>query len=211
PDLLLRERIEDTSDASLRRFNVRWAIGVDRSPELGDPATEKVLGSYHIREIAAWDGKFARIERGTGEVTVTRLDDRGVEVDVTGTTEPVLVALGTGYYPRWRARHASGAAEPVYAYPTVRGGLLHVVAAWLATGHTTFTIDGPLPSDGDGRGLSLVAALVAAACVAIFGRRAWRWRALHWFAHRRSGWRIAGELAVRGGVPLALAVLAMRG
>ena len=211
PDLLLRERIEDTSAASLRRFNVRWAIGVDRSPELGDPATEQVLGSYHIREIAAWDGKFARIERGAGEVTVTRLDDRGVELDVTGTTEPVLVALGTGYYPRWRARHQSGAAEPVYAYPTIRGGHLHVVAAWLAPGHTTFTIDGPLPSDGDGRALSLVAALVAAACVAIFGRRAWRWRVLRWFAHRRAGWRGLGELAIRLGVPLALVVLVMRG
>src|SRR6185295_9770844 len=28
PDLLLRERIEDTSDASLRRFNVRWVVGL---------------------------------------------------------------------------------------------------------------------------------------------------------------------------------------
>jgi len=113
PDLLLRERIEDGSEASLRRFNVRWVIAIDQSPSVGDPATEKVLGSYHIRELPSWDGKLARIERGTGEVTVTRLDDRGVELDVTGTTEPVLVVLGTGFYPRWRARHASGAAEPV--------------------------------------------------------------------------------------------------
>src|SRR6185369_8894670 len=118
------------------------------------PASEKQLGWYHIREVRAWDGKFARIERGTGEVTVTRLDDRAVEVEVRGTTEPVLVALGTGFYPRWQARHASGAIEPVYAYPTVPGGHLHVVSAWLAPGHTTFTIDGPLPSDGDGRAIS---------------------------------------------------------
>ena len=78
PDMLLRERIEDTTDASLARFNVRWVIGLGRSPMRGDPATEIQLGWYHIREVAAWDGKFARIERGTGEVTVTRLDDRGV-------------------------------------------------------------------------------------------------------------------------------------
>src|SRR5687767_2149980 len=97
PDLLLRERIEDTSPASLARFNVRWVIGVGQSPSLGDPATERVFGSYHVRELAGWDGKFARIERGGGEVAVTRLDDRAVEVEVTGTTEPALVALGTGF------------------------------------------------------------------------------------------------------------------
>jgi hypothetical protein len=211
PDLLLRERIEDTSVASLRRFNVRWAIGVDRSPKLGDPTTEQVLGSYHIRELPAWDGKFARIERGTGEVTVTRLDDRGVEVDVTGTTEPVLVALGTGFYPRWQARHASGAPEPVYAYPTIPGGRLHVVAAWLAPGHTTFTIDGPLPSDHDGRAITFLAALTAAACVAVFRRRRWRLRVLRWVAARRASWRTLGGLAIRAGVPLALAILFMRG
>ena len=211
PDLLLRERIEDESPASLRRFNVRWVIGVGRSPELGDPATEKVLGSYHIRELAAWDGKFARIERGSGEVTVTRLDDRGVELDVTGTTEPVLVALGTGFYPRWRARHAGGAAEPVYAYPTVPGGRLHVVAAWLAPGHTTFTIDGPLPSDHAGRWLTMLAALAAAAGVVVWRRRSWRHRALVRLARWRRRWPAVAAGLVRAGIPLALVALAVRG
>src|SRR5262249_46157681 len=78
PDLLLRERIEDTSPASLARFNVRWVVAIDHSPSLGDPASEKVFGSYHVREVAEWDGKFARIERGSGQVTVTRLDNRAV-------------------------------------------------------------------------------------------------------------------------------------
>jgi len=211
PDLLLRERIEDTSPASLRRFNVRWAIGLDRSPALGDAATETVLGSYHIRELPAWDGKFARIERGTGEVTVTRLDDRGVELDVTGTAEPVLVVLGTGYYPRWRARHASGAAEPVYAYPTIPGGRLHVVAAWLAPGRTTFTVDGPLPSDHDGRALAVLAALAAAAGVAIWRRRRWRLRVLRGIARWRTRWAGAGAIAIRAGVPLVLLILLARG
>jgi len=211
PDLLLRERMEDTSEASLRRFNVRWVIGLDRSPSLGDPATEQVLGSYHIREVAAWDGKFARIERGAGEVTVTRLDDRGVELDVTGTTEPVLVALGTGFYPRWQARHASGAVEPVYAYPTVPGGRLHVVCAWLAPGHTTFTVDGPLPSDHDGRAISWLAILAVVAGVAIWTRRPWRRRALVRWARWRRRWPAAGQLAIRAGVPLVLLVLTVRG
>jgi hypothetical protein len=211
PDLLLRERIEDATDASLRRFNVRWAIGVGRSPVLGDPASEKQFGTFRVREIRSWDGKFARIERGSGEVRVTRLDDRGVEVEVTGTAEPVLVALGTGYYPRWRARHASGAVEPVYAYPTIPGGALHVVAAWLAPGHTVFTVDGPLPSDHDGRALSILAALAAAAGVAVWRRRRWRHRALRALARWHRRWRGAGRLAIRAGVPLALAVLVIRG
>ena len=211
PDLLLRERIEDTTEASLARFNVRWVIGLGRSPTLGEADSEKVLGSYHIRELASWDGKFARIERGTGQVTVTRLDDRGVEVEVTGTTEPVLVALGTGFYPRWQAHHVSGTAEQVYAYPTVPGGRLHVVSAWLAPGRTTFSCDGPLPSDHDGRALSLVAALAALAGVAIWSRRRWRLRALRALARGRQRWRGLGAVALRVGVPLGLALLFVRG
>lgn len=211
PDLLLRERIEDSSEASLRRFNVRWVVGVGRAPTLGDPATEKQFGTFRVREIPSWDGKFARIESGSGDVRVTRLDDRGVELEVTGTTEPVLVALGTGYYPRWRARHASGAVEPVYAYPTIPGGVLHVVAAWLAPGRTVFTIDGPLPSDHDGRALSILAALAAAAGAAVWSRRRWRYRALRGLARGPRRWRGAGRLAIRAGVPLALAALMIRG
>lgn len=211
PDMLLRERMEDTSAASLARFNVRWVIGVGRSPTLGDPATEQQLGWYRIREVAGWDGRFARIERGAGEVHVTRLDDRAVELDVTGTSEPVLVALGTGFYPRWQARHASGAVEPVYAYPTVPGGQLHVVSAWLAPGHTTFTIDGPLPSDHDGRAFSLLAALTIAALTVVWSRRRWRGRALLAMARLRRRAPRAGRLAIRIGVPLVLAVLVARG
>ena len=210
PDLLLRERIEDLSDASLRRFDVRWAIGLGKSPSVGDAATEQVFGTYHVREITAWDGQFARIEKGTGTVKVVRLDDRAVEIEVTGT-EPVLVALGTGYYPRWRAHHASGGEEPVYALPTISNGKLHVVSAWVAPGRTTFTCDGPLPSDGRGRGLSILAMLIAVAAIVAWRVRRVRWRILRRVARLRA--RLPAVVALGGsvGVPLACIVLLARG
>ena len=211
PDLLLRERIEDLSEASLRRFNVRWVIAEGKSPALGDPASELTLGTFHIREIKDWDGRFARIEKGSGEVRVLRLDDRVVEIEVTGTTEPVLVALGTGFYPRWRARHASGANEPVYALPTITDGKLHVVSAWVAPGKTTFTVDGPLPSDGAGRILSLLALLLGLAGIVAWRLRRVRFAILHRLAlERRRLPRLLG-LATRYGIPLACIALLARG
>lgn len=199
PDMLLRERIENTSEASLRRFNVRWIVGIGRTPTLGDPATEIELGRFHVRELAAWDGAFARIEAGdqAAKVVTTRLDPHGpVEIEVTGTALPVLVTLGTGYYPRWRATHASGADEPVYAHPTIPGGELHVVSAWVAPGKTTFTVDGELPSDGDGRLLSILALLVAAGGTVAWSRRAWRTRLVRRIALGRA------KLSPRIGKPL---------
>ncbi|MDB4962335.1 MAG: hypothetical protein JWP01_2334 [Myxococcales bacterium] len=211
PDLLLRERIENLGDDSLRRFNVRWAIGVDKSPTLGDPATEITLGSYHIRELTTWDGKFARIEKGSGEVKVLRLDDRAVEIEVTGTTEPVLVALGTGYYPRWRARHASGADQPVYALPSIPDGKLHIVSAWVAPGRTTFTVDGPLPSDGKGRVFSMLAALCAIAGVVVWTLRRPRRRVLRLLARGRQRLPRLLHLAAQIGIPVLCLVLLVRG
>lgn len=185
PDLMLRERIETSSPDSLARFNVRWVIKANDSPTLGDASTEQELGIYKIREITAWDGKLARIEAGTGTVDVLRIADDRIEVAVTADA-PVLVALGMGYYPRWRARHASGAAEPVYALRSTPDSDLRVVAAWVAPGRTTFTCDGPLPSDGDGRLLSLLAALFAAAAVVVWSRPRWRTRALRKLVRARS-------------------------
>ena len=211
PDLLLRERIEDLSAASLRRFNVRWVIAQDKEPTFGDPATEITFGTIHIRQVPGWDGKFARIERGTGEVKVLRLDDRAVEIEVTGTTEPVLVALGTGYYPRWRALHASGVWEPVYALPSIEGATLHVVSAWVAPGKTTFTCDGPLPSDHDGRLLAILAALLAGAGVIIWHRRRLRIPLLRRLARLRARSPRAVALGVRLGIPVVCVVLLARG
>lgn len=174
PTILNRERIEDLSPASLRRFNVRWVItaGAPPNPSLpGVPGTERKLGSYYVREVPGWDGRFARIERGGGEVTVTRLDDHVVEIDLTGTDQPALVALGTGYYPRWRGRRDDGHAVPVYAYPATPGGNMHVPAAWVPPGRTRFTCDGPLPSDGKGR-----IPARAALALAVLGILAWSLR-----------------------------------
>jgi len=211
PDLLLRERNEDLSEESLRRFNVRWVIASDKSPALGDPATEITLGSFRIREVAGWDGTFARIEKGTGDVRVLRLDDRAVEIEVTGTTEPVLVALGTGYYPRWRAHHASGVDEPVYALPSIKNGKLHVVSAWVAPGKTTFTVDGPLPSDGKGRILSILAALCAIAGFVLWKLRRTRMAILHRLALERRRLPRILSLAARFGIPVLCILLLARG
>ncbi|MBA3539419.1 MAG: hypothetical protein H0T79_07295, partial [Deltaproteobacteria bacterium] len=208
PDLLLRERIEDTSAASLARFNVRWVIGLNRSPAIGNPDTEVVLGSYHIRTLDTWDGKFARLEKGTGEVKVLRLDAEAVEIEVTGTTAPVLVALGTGFYPRWRATHASGADEPVHALPTIPGGKLHVVSAWVAPGKTTFTVDAPLPSDHDGLVLSILALAFALAAIIVWRIPRLRTRLLRRVVTLRA--RIPVAPIARFGVPLVILALVLR-
>ena len=210
PDMLLRERIEDASEASLRRFDVRWVIRQGESPELGDPATELAIGTYRIRTLPAWDGQFARIERGVATVRTLHLDDEAVTIEVTGT-EPVLVALGTGFYPRWRAVHASGVREPVFALPTIAGGTLHVVSAWVAPGITTFTCDGPLPSDGKGTALTVLALLAA-----IGGAVAWRIprlrrRALRWLARGHRALSVRGADIARIGVPVVLLALVVRG
>lgn len=210
PDLLLRERIEDLSEESLKRFNIRWSIAQGRSPSLGDPATERRFGTFHVRELKQWDGQFARIERGTGTVRVTRLDDDAVEIDVAAGS-PVLVALGTGYYPRWRARHASGVDQPTYALESIPRGRLHVVSAWVAPGKTTFTVDGPLPSDGKGTTFTVLALLGA-----LGGLVAWmvprvRRRVLRAMVDLRARGKRILPLAMRVIVPLGFFILALRG
>jgi hypothetical protein len=211
PQLLLRERIEDTSPASLRRFNVRWVIEENASPSLGDPTTERQLGSFRIRELADWDGQFARIERGSGTVRVLALADDRVEIEVTGTREPVLVALGTGFYPRWRATHASGASQPIYALPTIPGGRLHVVSAWVAPGRTTFTLDGALPSDGKGLVWTILAIVAALAAIVAWRVPRLRARILRRVARARRRAPQVARVALQAGVPLALIMLLAKG
>jgi hypothetical protein len=209
PDMLLRERIEDMSSASLARYNVRWVVAVGSSPTLGDPASEQIFGTYHVREVPGWDGKFARIERGKGNVVTTRLDDEAVEIDVTADA-PVLVALGTGYYARWRAQHASGIDEPVYAFRATATASTHVVSAWVLPGHTTFTADGPLPSDHDGRLLSIAAALFGLASIVAWSRARWRVRILRRVARVRAEIPRYARPFARAAVPLAILALLVR-
>jgi hypothetical protein len=185
PGVMLRERIEDLTPASIRRFNVRWIVERNASPSKGDPKTEQIVGKWRIREFPEWDGQFARIERGGGSVRTTELTDERIRVELANTSAPSLVALGIGYYPRWRARDANGKPVKVYAFPTKPGGQLHVVAAWISPGVTTFTADAPLPSDGKGRGLAALALLVACATVVVWTRTRWRIRVLRGFARLR--------------------------
>jgi hypothetical protein len=210
PDLLLRERIEDPSPESFARFNVRWIVAAGSSPQWGDPATERQFGMFRVRELREWDGKFARIERGTGTVKVLRLDDDVVEIDVDAPG-PVLVALGMGFYPRWRARHENGATEPVFALPSIPNGKLHVVAAWVAPGHTTFTCDAPLPSDGRGRLLSIAAALFAIASIIVWSRPHWRTRALRRFVWLRGHVHRRAPRAISIAIPVLVIALLVYG
>jgi hypothetical protein len=210
PDLLLRERIEDPSPESLARFNVRWVIAAGASPRFGDESTEKQFGIYRVREVKEWDGKFARIERGTGNVRVTRLDDEAVEIEVDAQ-EPVLVALGMGFYPRWRATHATGTDEPVFALPSIKDGQLHVVAAWVAPGKTTFTCDAPLPSDGKGRVIALLAALFAIASIFVWRRTRWRVRVLRRVVWLRNQLRARWQRGVELLIPAVLIVMVVFG
>jgi hypothetical protein len=203
--LFLRERIENASPASLRRFNVRWVMRRDQPPSLGDPATERHFGRYFVRELAEWDGRFARIERGRGEVIVRRLEDERVEVDVVGTDEPALVALGMGYYPRWQVEHAGRGPLPTYAMPSVPGAELHVLAAWLPPGHSTFRPSGSLPSDGQGRAPTALAAIVAVTGLAASRSRRYHGRVLRALARVKRGVREhAGRLTLAAVLLIAL-------
>jgi hypothetical protein len=86
-----------------------------------------------------------------------------------------------------------------------------VVAAWVAPGRTTFTVDGPLPSDGKGRVPAVLALLAGAAAIAAWRVARWRVRILRRAARLRArAPRLAG-VAVQIGVPLALFALLLRG
>jgi hypothetical protein len=99
----------------------------------------------------------------------------------------------------------------VYAYPTIEGGKLHVLAAWLAPGKTSFTCDGPLPSDHAGEPISFAAVLAALAIAAVWTRRRWRLRVLRRFARWRARGPALGARAIQIGVPVVIAIVFVRG
>jgi hypothetical protein len=171
-----------------------------------------------VRELPDWDGRFARVERGAGNATVTHLDDERVEVELSDTTEPALVALGMGYYPRWQASHAQQGTVPVYALPAYDGAELHVVAAWLPPGRTTFRPSGALPSDGKGRTASALASLFALVVVVIWTRLP-KVRRRILFAIARGGawlrprrrWLVSGGFGLLASGALVASMLSSRG
>lgn len=191
PNLLLRNRINDSSDASLQRFNIRWVIARGKAPSAGDPATERAVGRYRIRDVAGWDGDMARVTEEAAaagaRVRTLAVHDNGVDVDVTAgaADAPVLVILGTGYYPRWQVVDSSGRRTNTIEVPAVIGGRAGVVAAWLPPGLAHFTVDGSLRSDRAGwpfAGLSLFGIIAGL----VVWRTRWRWRLLHKYVRARN-------------------------
>jgi hypothetical protein len=85
-----------------------------------------------------------------------------------------------------------------------------VVSAWVAPGKTTFTVDGPLPSDGHGRWLSILAALLAVGGIVAWSLRRFRVRILRRVALARRKFPSASKVAAIG-VPLVLAAMLVRG
>jgi len=88
---------------------------------------------------------------------------------------------------------------------------LHVVSAWVAPGRTTFTIDAPLPSDGDGRGLALLALAIIVGGTIVWARPRWRIVVLRRCARMRRRMVSARPWLVRVGALTVAAVLFVRG
>jgi len=172
--MMLRERAEDRSPESLRRFDVRWIVFRERAQWLGDPRSERHFGSYNVRELPEWDGQPARIEKGAGRLSVQRLEEESIDLELTETDAPALVALGIGYYPRWRAQRADGSPVEVFAVPATPSGSVRVPAAWIAPGRTVFRADARLPSEGSGIGWTAFAAGIAAVAIVLRARGAGR-------------------------------------
>jgi len=214
--LFARERIEDSSVESFKRFNVRWVMRRDESPSIGTYESQLQFGRYRVREYDGWDGQFARIERGEGEVVVHRLEDERIEIELRGTDTAALVALGTGYYPRWEATHEEHGAVPVYPMPAIPEGRLHVLAAWVPPGRTTFTPTATLPSDRRGLGFSL-AALLSMVGVVVTARGRLQRRLLRravvtmrWAWPHRGSWLVGAAALMSVGLLIA-AVASSRG
>lgn len=207
----LRDQFFEASPENLRRFGVRWALAVQRTPPPGDTATERRFGDLILRENPSWDGTFAHVA-GEGapsadlRVRVETVEGRGYDVVVDGG--PARVELGTPYYPRLRAFH-DGTEIPVEPLPVRasppdavdRGE--RAVALDLPPGRTQLRARGALASDDRGLVLFLLASIVVGLLIAARvhrGARSERWlaRGRRWLASPRPGQ-----------VGLALAVLVL--
>ncbi|MCS6798612.1 MAG: hypothetical protein NZ898_08780 [Myxococcota bacterium] len=159
PMLFLRERLESPTPEQLQQFCFRWALRHDRPPSFGAEETERRFGMFYVRELPSWDGAFARIARGEGQLRVLARDDERVVLEIEAR-EPVLVTLATGYYPRWRA-FAGGAYRPAVAVPVAEGARSHLLGFELPPGRAEITCDAPLPSDDAGWPVALAGAFAA--------------------------------------------------
>lgn len=168
----LRDQFFDVSPENLRRFGVRWAVAVSRTPPPGDAASQRVFGDLLLRDIPGWDGTFAHAGEATVRVRV--VEGEGFDLEVEGG--PARVELGTPYYPRLRATH-DGATVPLSPLPVSAAPETAIdrgeraVVLELPPGTTRVRADGPLPSDGRGRGLAAIAAFGLLAIAAVRARR----------------------------------------
>ncbi|MBN8613698.1 MAG: hypothetical protein J0L92_24090 [Deltaproteobacteria bacterium] len=158
----LRDQFFDTSPANLRRFGVRWALAVERTPPPGDVASERRFGNLVLRDVPDWDGSFAHVVEGEGTVRVEVVEGEGYDLIVEGG--PARVELGTPYYPRLRASLDGHdvPVEPLPVHASPEGALdpgERAVALDLSPGRTRLRANGALRSDGAGRGLFVIAAL----------------------------------------------------
>ncbi|MBX7195944.1 MAG: hypothetical protein K1X94_28070 [Sandaracinaceae bacterium] len=158
----LRDQFFDTSPENLRRFGVRWAVAVTRTPPPGDESTTRHFGNLMLRDIPGWDGEIAHVVSGEGTVVASVVEGEGFDLDVTGG--PVRVELGTPWYPRLVATH-DGAVVPI-APLRVRSAPENAldrgeraVVLELPPGRTSVRATGSLSSDGAGRGLFVLALL----------------------------------------------------
>jgi hypothetical protein len=91
--LLLRERIEDNSKQSLRRFNVRWIAS------RGEQPGERRFGSYVVRELPEWDGSWRGSRKARARCACSR-----------GRTSASRSSSRTPTPPRW-SRSASATTD----------------------------------------------------------------------------------------------------
>ncbi|GAB4212664.1 MAG: hypothetical protein OHK0013_35700 [Sandaracinaceae bacterium] len=210
----LRDQFFDTSPENLRRFGVRWAVAVARTPPPGEVASERRFGGLVLRDVPGWDGEIAHVVRGAGTVRTTVVEGRGFDLDVDAD-EPVRVELGTPYYPRLRAWSAGRpiAVEPLRvraAPPDAVDPGERAVVLELPPGRTAVRADGPLSSDAAGRGPAVIAGIVVAILALARARASARLELLfgavrRWWSSRAPGW------AALVSVGLGLALVPMSG
>lgn len=171
----LRDQFFDTSPENLRRFGIRWTLSVARTPPPGDPSSERRFGNLVLRENPSWDGTFAHAV-GPGEPSEVRVEVvEGLGFDLFAEA-PARVELGTPFYPRLRAT-SDGRAVPLEPLRVRRAGPDAVdpseraVALSVPAGRTRVRADGPLPSDGRGWGLFVLAVVGGGAMLAARHRR----------------------------------------